>query len=145
MQDRSATSENASRRDFLKASSVAAVGAGVLGSLSHLPGAYAGGDDTIRVGLIGCGGRGSGRRRASPQNQGKRQTRRDGGRFRRPSRRLAQRHPQAIRRPTGRVAVDDANKFVGFFDAYQKVLNAGVDLVILATPPGFRRSTSKPP
>ena len=28
-------------------------------------------------------------------------------------------------------------KFVGF-DAYQKVLDAGPDLVILATPPGFR-------
>ena len=28
-------------------------------------------------------------------------------------------------------------KFVGF-DAYQKAIDAGVDLVILATPPGFR-------
>ena len=30
-----------------------------------------------------------------------------------------------------------SGKFVGF-DAYQKVLDAGPDLVILATPPGFR-------
>src|SRR5579863_6263315 len=47
------------RREFLKSSSLAAVGAGVLGSLSSLPAAYAAGDDTIKVGLIGCGGRGS--------------------------------------------------------------------------------------
>src|SRR5438045_3591465 len=48
------------RREFLKSSSLAAVGAGVLGSLGSLPGAYAAGDDTIKVGLVGCGGRGTG-------------------------------------------------------------------------------------
>ena len=36
-----------------------------------------------------------------------------------------------------RVAVDAEHKFAGF-DAYQKVIDSGVDLVILATPPGFR-------
>jgi predicted dehydrogenase len=35
------------------------------------------------------------------------------------------------------VDVPDENIFVGF-DAYEKVLNSGVDLVILATPPHFR-------
>jgi predicted dehydrogenase len=35
------------------------------------------------------------------------------------------------------VAVDDDHKFVGL-DAYQKVIASGVDLVIMATPPGFR-------
>jgi predicted dehydrogenase len=137
MQDRSATSENASRRDFLKASSVAAVGAGVLGSLSHLPGAYAGGDDTIRVGLIGCGGRGSGAAVQALKTKGSVKLVAMGDAF-------ADRLDgslNAIRKQfegqPDRVAVDEANKFVGF-DAYQKVLNAGVDLVILATPPGFR-------
>src|SRR4029079_72102 len=48
------------RRDFLKTSSLAAVGAGVLANLGSLPGAHAAGDDTIKVGLIGCGGRGTG-------------------------------------------------------------------------------------
>src|SRR5579871_598907 len=47
------------RREFLKSSSLAAVGAGVLGSLGSFPKAFAAGDDTIKVGLIGCGGRGS--------------------------------------------------------------------------------------
>ena len=45
-----------SRRGFLKAS--AAVGAASLMSVSHK--AYAQGSDKIRVGLIGCGGRGMG-------------------------------------------------------------------------------------
>ena len=47
------------RREFLKSSSMAAVGASMLGGLASLPGAYAASDDTIKVGLIGCGGRGS--------------------------------------------------------------------------------------
>ena len=46
------------RRDFLKRSSTVAIGTTVLGSLSR--GAFAAGDDTIRIGLIGSGGRGSG-------------------------------------------------------------------------------------
>jgi predicted dehydrogenase len=36
-----------------------------------------------------------------------------------------------------KIDVADDRCFIGF-DAYEKVLNSGVDLVILATPPGFR-------
>ncbi len=43
-----------SRRDFLKGSTAAAIGLGALGN------AHAAGSDTIKVGLIGCGGRGRG-------------------------------------------------------------------------------------
>ena len=46
---------DSSRRDFLRTSSTAALGAGLVGALSTQ--AYAGGDDTIRVGLVGCGRR----------------------------------------------------------------------------------------
>src|SRR5271166_3292886 len=45
---------SASRRDFLKTSTAATIGLGMLSS------AHAAGSDTIKVGLIGCGGRGSG-------------------------------------------------------------------------------------
>src|SRR5262245_15025222 len=45
-----------SRRDFLKASAVAG---GVLAT-SGLMNAHAAGNEAIRVGLIGCGGRGTG-------------------------------------------------------------------------------------
>src|SRR5438552_2338532 len=51
------TMTNASRRDFLK-SGAALAGAAAL--LSEVPFVHAGGDDLLRVGLIGCGGRGTG-------------------------------------------------------------------------------------
>ena len=56
-----APSTSNSRRDFLMTSSVAAVGA-VAGSLSVARSAYAAGSDEIKIGLIGCGGRGRARR-----------------------------------------------------------------------------------
>ena len=46
------------RRQFLRSSSSLAAGAAVLGRLS--PRAFAAADDTIRLALIGCGGRGTG-------------------------------------------------------------------------------------
>ena len=47
-----------SRRDFIKTS--AAVVGGTMASSLVIPGAYAAGTDEIKVGLIGCGGRGTG-------------------------------------------------------------------------------------
>ena len=52
----------------------------------------------------------------------------------------ARRQPAKLaegRRNRDRIDVPEDRQFVGF-DAYQKVIDAGVDLVILATPPGFR-------
>jgi hypothetical protein len=43
-----------SRREFLKTSTAATVGLGMLGN------AHAAGSDSIKVGLVGCGGRGTG-------------------------------------------------------------------------------------
>ena len=48
-----------SRRDFLKTSSASAALA-VGGTLALERAAHAAGDDALRVGLIGCGGRGMG-------------------------------------------------------------------------------------
>jgi predicted dehydrogenase len=49
---------NVNRREFLKQSSALAAGAAVLGSIS--PVAFTRDDNTIRLALIGCGGRGAG-------------------------------------------------------------------------------------
>jgi predicted dehydrogenase len=116
-----------SRRDFVKAgSSTAAL-------LASTPLVYAGGQEqTISVGLIGCGGRGTGAAEnclESSQNvklvaMGDMfKDRVDGSR-----RNLSKRDGYKV---------SDDNVFVGF-DAYKKVLDSGVDMVILATPPGFR-------
>src|SRR5258706_8131828 len=49
-----------SRRDFLKTTSTAVGGVSLLGGLSLERSAYPAGDETLKVALIGCGGRGSG-------------------------------------------------------------------------------------
>ena len=53
-----ANKSNISRRRFLRQGGSLAAGAAVLGSLA--PSVFAGEDNTIRLALIGCGGRGSG-------------------------------------------------------------------------------------
>src|SRR6266852_8581376 len=53
------THSQPTRRDFIKTSTVAAAGAALATSLLP-PNLYAKGDDEIKVGLIGCGGRGTG-------------------------------------------------------------------------------------
>src|SRR5688572_26766014 len=48
-----------SRRDFLKSSSAAAVGAGLAATFGTIPAVHAQGSGAINVALIGCGGRGT--------------------------------------------------------------------------------------
>src|SRR5438132_8900943 len=48
------------RRDFLRKTSTVVAGASVLGGLSVERSAFAAGSDTLKIALIGCGGRGSG-------------------------------------------------------------------------------------
>ena len=127
------------RRDFLKTSSAAAIGAGLLGSLSR--NAFAAGDETIKIGIVGCGGRGTG---ATSQALS---TARDANETAGPVKLVAMGDAFAdhleskytlLKTKFGdQVQVDDDHKFTGF-DAYKKVIASDVDLVILATPPGFR-------
>ncbi|MFN0054830.1 MAG: Gfo/Idh/MocA family protein [Planctomycetales bacterium] len=126
-----------SRREFLKGSSLAALGTGVLGTLGSLPGAFAASDDTIKVGLIGCGGRGTGAAIQALSTQGSVKLVAMGDAFPWQIDRSFNDLKAAFAERPGRFAVDEDHKFIGL-DAYQKVINSGVDLVILATPPGFR-------
>src|SRR6476620_6314543 len=65
--------QSASRRDFLKQSSVAAVGGPIAVSFGAIPAVHAQGSETVNVALIGCGGRGSGAAlnamKAAPSNR----------------------------------------------------------------------------
>jgi len=127
-----------SRRDFLKTSTIAAVGAGTLGTLGVIPGAYAAGDETIKVGMVGCGGRGTGAAHQALSTKGPVKLIAMGDLF-------ADRIEGAsneLKKNLGesqqdRFAVDSDHKFTGF-DAFEKVIASGIDLVILATPPHFR-------
>jgi len=125
------------RREFLKSSSLGAVGAGVLGSLGNLPAVFAAGDDTIKVGLIGCGGRGSEAAVQAVSAPGNVKLVAMGDAFPWQLEDSYGKIKGALAEKADRFAVTDDAKFVGL-DAYQKVIAAGVDLVILATPPGFR-------
>ena len=125
------------RRDFLKTSSLAAVGASVLGGLGSLPGAYAASDDTIKIGLIGCGGRGSEAAVQACSAPGSTKLVAMGDAFDWQLNDSANKIKGALAEKPDRFAVTDDRKFVGL-DAYQKVIDSGVDLVVLATPPGFR-------
>ena len=123
-----------SRRDFVKTSAA-------LGAAACVPSAFASGlnrlaDDTIRVGVIGCGGRGTGAAvnalYAHPRVE---------------IVALADLFEDRLNGSYGwltdhdlgeRVKIDPAHKFVGF-DAYKKLLQIkDIDYVILATPPHFR-------
>lgn len=125
------------RREFLKGSSLAAIGTGVLGALGRLPGAFAASDDTIRIGLIGCGGRGSEATRQALATAGSVKLVAMADAFPWQLEASFNKITNAYAENPERVAVDDDHKFIGL-DAYQKVLASDVDLVILATPPGFR-------
>lgn len=126
----------ASRRNFFKDSGLLlAGGAFVGGQLSLARSAHAFGSDTIRIGLVGCGGRGTG---AIIQALGT-----TGGDVRLTA--MADVFPRnlqsAYRAIRGKfpqqVDVLAENRFVGL-DAYQQLFESDVDVVFLAAAPGFR-------
>ena len=133
--DNTSKPTNINRRDFVKKMGLA-TGSGML--LSSLPigvSAFAGGNDTIKLALIGCGGRGTGAaHQALSADEGvKLVAMADAFRDRLDD---SYEKLSKIYAETDRVAVKEEHKFVGF-DAYKKAI-AMADVVILATPPGFR-------
>ena len=128
-----------SRRQFLRSSS--AITAGIVAAPFVLTGrgAQLSPGDTIRVGLVGCGGRGSGAAMQAMNADSNVQLVAVADAFEtslqnglREIRRTAEKEGAAAK-----IKVTPEKCFVGL-DAYQKVIDSGVDLVILATPPGFR-------
>jgi len=123
---------SATRRDFLAGSAAAAVGLGLL------PNAHAAGNDVIKVGLVGCGGRGTGAAENICEAAGTT--------YNIKLYALADVFEDRVRNCHAslrenrfckdKMDVADDRLFVGF-DAYQKVIDC-CDLVMLATPPGFR-------
>ena len=127
-------SPRASRRQFLTGLA-GAVAAGGLLHPAAARGAYIAGGDLLRVGLVGCGGRGTGA--AAQALAADRNVKLVA---------VADVFPERIETAlaaldaeesiAGKVAVDPDHRFTGF-DAYQKVIDA-CDVVLLATPPHFR-------
>ncbi len=121
-----------SRRRFLKtsasAASLAALGVGMQAKL------YAAGSDVIRIGLIGCGGRGAGAVVSALTVNPNAKLTAMAEPF---SDRLQNTRKNLKNRMKNQVAVDDEHCFTGF-DGYRKLIASGVDVSILASPPHFR-------
>jgi len=138
---------NNSRRDFLKSSAVLAAGTAVASSLSIARGAHAAGSDVMKVAVIGCGGRGSGAvgdmLNAAENLGNKIQLVAMADAFEDRARSSLERLRKQFDKDDmkakfgERIAVTDDRIFTGF-DGYKKAIAAGVDMVILATSPGFR-------
>lgn len=126
--------DGVSRRDFLYTSAVA-------GAAFAIPRyAYAFGSDTLKIGLIGCGGRGTGGIVQAIESSPGVELIAIGdlvqGRIERCREQLSK---QAEAKPAvaAGLKLKDEMCFVGF-DAYKKVLETDVQYVMLATPPGIR-------
>jgi predicted dehydrogenase len=125
-----------SRRTFLRNSSLLVAGGAIAASQVQVArGAHAFGSDTIKLGLVGCGGRGTGAAIQAMNTEGGEvklvamadafADRIQGG-----YRAIKGKHESKVDVPKDR-------QFVGL-NAYKELLQTDCDMVILATPPGFR-------
>lgn len=115
------------RRNFIAASAATTAAVMIPG------GVFAQGSDRLKVGLIGAGGRGVGAAIDSYNADKSTVLWAMGDAF---ADRITGAEGTLKNEMKDRYQVAD-RKFVGF-DAYQKVIDSGVDVVILTTPPGFR-------
>lgn len=125
-----------SRRDFIRQSGLLVAGSAIAGGqLAVSRSAHAAGSDTIKIGLVGCGGRGTDATRQALNTSGgevKVVAMAD----------VAQNRIQGSYRAlkdkfNEKVDVPMERMFVGL-DGYEKLMGTDCDMVILATPPGFR-------
>lgn len=118
------------RRRFLATTAAATAG----GVLLSTPAVHARGNDTLRIGLVGCGGRGGGAafNALTADKNTKLVALCDAFEDR-----LTSKLNDLKGQFGERVDVPAERQFTGF-DGYQKLIDCGVDVVILATPPGFR-------
>ncbi len=122
------------RRAFLKSTGAVVIGSTIGLNVGFPKTTFAQSKSILKVALIGCGGRGTGAAsqaiKADPnviitvmadvfQD------------------RLDQSYDILLKAHPDRVKVSSENKFVGF-DAYKRVMESDVDVVLLTTPPGFR-------
>jgi predicted dehydrogenase len=129
-----AAKTSTTRREFMRRSSTVLAGTALAGAIA--PRVHAAENNTIKIALVGCGGRGSGAAANALQTAG-------------PTKlwALADVFPACVASSLGnitqhfadKVAVPKERQFVGL-DAYQKAIDAldPGDVVILATPPAFR-------
>lgn len=123
------------RRRFIQ-SSTAAVGGAAITSQLGFPSVTFGVDlsKKFKVGLIGCGGRGTGAANQALKADSNTEIWAFADMFpeqiEKTDKILSKQHPDRVNVPKGR-------QFTGI-KAYEQLLDSGVDIVLIATPPGFR-------
>ena len=121
-----------SRRTFLKSSTAATVAAPFIASRSF---AQVSPGETLRVGLVGCGGRGTGAAAQALAGDSNVKLVALGDAFKD----RLESSLDTLKKQTDiaeKIEVPESRRFVGF-DAYKEVIAAS-DVVLLATPPHFR-------
>ena len=122
------------RRDFLKSSATVAAGAAAVGTLIQPMAVFAQASEEMKIGLIGCGGRGTGAAGQALSTKRPIKLVAVADAFEDQARsainNLKEEHGQ-------RVDVKNDNVFVGF-DAYKHAIDSGIDMIVIATSPGFR-------
>jgi myo-inositol 2-dehydrogenase / D-chiro-inositol 1-dehydrogenase len=136
-----------SRREFVKTTSAAMLGGTAIATgLSSARAAQGLGDREIKIALIGCGGRGTDAAVQALSTTGKVSLwamadafeKRVTDSLKRINRTLEQRWgSDSAERIEAAVQVTSDRQFAGL-DGFQKAIDSGVDVVIHATPPGFR-------
>ncbi len=133
MQKMKRTEDSCSRRQFLEKSTRAAAASAVAGTLSVGRGAHAAGSDVLGVGLIGCGGRGTGAavNALNADKQCKLVAMADAFDWRLTAslERIEAMKPDQVR-------VDDDHMFVGL-EAYKALIQSDVDVVLICVPSHF--------
>lgn len=122
------------RREFVKTAALAAAASAVPASIARA--AWAGGNETFRIGVIGCGGRGTGAAFNALEADPATQIVALADLF--PDRLESSRRHLAEHETFGARAKVDPDRCHTGFDAYKQLLAGELDAVILATPPHFR-------
>jgi predicted dehydrogenase len=135
----SSSKKGGTRRQFLTKTTAAA---GVALAAQLTQNAHAAGSDMIKVGLIGCGDRGKGAAENCLQSAPGVTLWALGDAFE-VHLKAGHRHLENLAKEDAKIKelgnkVDVGDRLYAGLDAYQRVLDSGVNYVILTTPPGFR-------
>ena len=122
------------RRTFIKSTGAAVVGSTLALNVGFPYPSMASKKEVLKIGLIGCGGRGAGAASQALAADPDVMLTAMGDVF--PDR-LDEAHKALVEMFPNKVKVNKEQRFIGF-DAYKKVIASGVDVVLLATPPAFR-------
>ncbi|MFK7911332.1 MAG: Gfo/Idh/MocA family protein [Akkermansiaceae bacterium] len=121
------------RRQFVKSATALGIAGAV--TFPHVSRAqYAEKNQVLKVGLVGCGGRGTGAATQAMAADPNVKLWAIGDAF---QSQVDKAMSNLAPKFSGKMEVEKSRQFAGL-DAFQKVIDSGVDVVLLASPPGFR-------